>query len=109
MFGSPRWKQTSVARGQETLVVSDAIGPRRVNTCKRLYNGCRSAAARLADRFPIISHVNDSALHNLSSSLRIGHEEFMLPLVCGRDFSRHSALARARVPVALLSIVLTIF
>lgn len=87
LFGSPRWKQTSVARGQETLVVNDAIGPRRVNTCKRLYNGCRSAAARLADRFPIISHVNDSALHNLSSSLRIGHEEFMLPLVCGRDFS----------------------
>lgn len=87
-----------VARGQETLAVNDAIAPRRVNTCKRLYNGCRSAEAILPNTrrpFPdYFTHVNGSALHNLSSSLLIGHEESILPPdVCGRAISR--AFARA--------------
>lgn len=79
-----------VARGQETLVVNDAIAPRRVNTCKRLYNGCRSFTPNTLRPFlDYFTRVNDSALHDSSSSLLIGHEESILPLdVCGRAISR---------------------
>lgn len=63
-----------VARGQETLVVNDAIAPRRVNTCKRLYNGCRSAEAilpTLGDRSPIISLMSTILLYTIRQALSL--------------------------------------